>query len=309
MLMQPKLALCANRNTQPKINANIGEPLEWLSFNVLNSFGYSQLSFDFFINWNTWTCQDSILIKRILSEDTTINQLANNGNHFLTQQAINVGDNLNLINSFSKKYGFNPSYIVFRDVNWSINPEPILIGAVKDNGIEDIKLYSLNLVMNAIRHNSGGSVSMGSKGLTYGTSSLECYLSTTDALWPGDVDMILWNNTLNQAAAIIELKKHTLNTAISDQQLSNYYPQADGRKYDRLALLRDRLGYNIPIINLYYPTRNIHSQIKLELIDGNPQQLKTKTSNLIDFSGLTKAQIGVAIMTKINEILSNLNTA
>ena len=301
--MHPKLALCANRDIQPKINTIIGEPLEWLSYNVLNSFGYSQLSFDFFIDWKTWTCQDSIWIKRILSEDITINQLADRGNNFLTQQAINIGDNLNLIHLFSKKYGFNPSYLVFRNVNWSTESEPILRGAIKDNGIEDIKLYSLDQVMVAIRHKSGGAVSIGSKGLIYGTSSLECYLSTTDALWPGDVDMILWDNTLNQAAAIIELKKHTLDTSISNQQLSNYYPKPDGRKYDRLALLRNRLGDNIPIIIIYYPTKNIHNLIKLELISGNPKDLSANSTKLINFSGLTQQKIGLEIMTKIIEML------
>ena len=174
MLMHPKLALCANRNTQPKINATIGEPLEWLSSNVLDRFGYSQLSFDFFINWSDWTCQDRIWIKRILSSNTSIEQLANSGDLFLTQQALAIGDNLDLINSFSINYDFSPSYIVFRDVNWVTNPEPILRGAVTANGIEDVALYSLDQIKSAIRTLSGGSVSIGSKGLIYGTSSLEC---------------------------------------------------------------------------------------------------------------------------------------
>ncbi|MDO3664501.1 hypothetical protein [Acinetobacter higginsii] len=299
MLRYPNLAQCANRGVQSKINPIIGEPLEWLSNNTLQRFGYSQLSFDFFVNWNTYTFQNRIWIKRIWSSNISIDTLAVSGAEFLTQQAQNIGDNLALINQFSVTYNLDPSYIVFREVNWQDNPEPILRGAITANGIENIALYDINQVMQAIRNNSGGPVRIGSKALIYGTSCLECYLSGTDALWPGDVDIILWDNQQQRAVAIIELKKHTLNTAISEQQLSNYYPGADSRKYDRLALLRNHLGVNVPIIVLYYPTKEFHKEIKLEKIDGNPRELETVQSILINFQGLTQEMIGEAIIHQI----------
>lgn len=303
MLTYPRLALCTNRSVQAKINGSIGEPLDWLTYNVLNAFGFSQLSFDFFIDWSNSTCQNRLWIKRILSSDISVEQLAKYGDEYLTQEALAIGDNLDLINSFSIAYGFNPSYFVFRDVNWGMTPELILRGGITAKGIEKISLHSLEQMKEIIRKLSGGPVRIGSKGLIYGTSCLECYLSTTDALWPGDVDLILWNNNQQQVAAIIELKKHTLDTSILDQRLSNYYPKPDGRKYDRLALLRDRLNKDIPIIILYYPTKDRHSLIKLELIKGNPSELKTELTKVIEFYGLTKEQIGQEVMNKIIEML------
>ena len=97
---------------------------------------------------------------------------------------------------------------------------------------------------------SGGSISIGNKGLVYSTSTLEGYLSQTDAAWPGDADLIVLDKALNPVA-LLEYKKHTLDTPMRDQKLSNYYPSKDRRKYDRLAILRSFLGEDTPFINIY----------------------------------------------------------
>lgn len=305
MLLHPQLALCTDRSKTPKKNTTIGEPLEWLTHNVLNSFGCSQLSFDFFVNWNNFICQDRIWIKRILAPNIDIHDFSKNTSDFITQKALDINDNLMLINLFSIKYNFSPSYMIFKDnVVWETNPEPILRGAITAKGIEDLKLYTINDIKRAIHQNSGGPVKIGKKGLLYGTSSLECYLSFTDAAWPGDVDILLWDNFNNKVSVIIELKKHNLETPISDQQLSNYYPSFDKRKYDRLAILRDRLGSNIPIIVLYYPTNIAQTNIKLELINGLPGKLYSASYTLIDISKLNQEEIGTKIMKSIMDVLS-----
>lgn len=92
-------------------------------------------------------------------------------------------------------------------------------------------------------------------------------MSRTDAAWPGDADLIILDKDLNPVA-LLEYKKHTLDTPIKDQQLSNYYPYPDKRKYDRLAILRNFLGNNTPFINIYYPTNPVFKSIKFEKISG-----------------------------------------
>lgn len=120
---------------------------------------------------------------------------------------------------------------------------------------EDIKLLS------------GGPIRIGKKGLIYSTSTLEGYLSRSDAAWPGDADLIILDKALCPVA-LLEYKKHTLDTPIKDQQLSNYYPYPDKRKYDRLAIFKTFLASDMPLINIYYPTNPKFRIIKFEKISG-----------------------------------------
>ncbi|ECG8589557.1 hypothetical protein FNI11_07290 [Salmonella enterica subsp. salamae] len=111
---------------------------------------------------------------------------------------------------------------------------------------------------NAIQHHSGGPVHVGNKGLTYGTSAVECYLSRSDAAFPGDADAVIVD-AQNQIRCIIEYKKHTLNAPIGQHLAGRYYPHPDGRKYQRLEALaarcRNALSSPVPLIVLYYSTR------------------------------------------------------
>ena len=93
-------------------------------------------------------------------------------------------------------------------------------------------------------------------------------LSHTDAVWPGDADLIILDKSTSPVA-LIEYKKHTLDTPINNQKLLNYYPSRDKRKYDRLEILRSFLGSGTQFINLYYPTNPMHKVMKFEKIIGN----------------------------------------
>jgi hypothetical protein len=88
---------------------------------------------------------------------------------------------------------------------------------------------------------------------------------------------MLDNNSI--VKGIIEFKKHTLQSSINDQQLSNYYPVPDGRKYNRLAILREFLSTPtnpIPLFVVYYPTNGSFTEGRLELLQGNAGHLTTK---------------------------------
>ncbi|CCG85781.1 hypothetical protein [Erwinia piriflorinigrans] len=118
-----------------------------------------------------------------------------------------------------------------------------------------------------IQHHSGGPVSVGNKGLTYGTSAVECALSRTKAAFPGDADAVIVDDQ-HRIRYIIEYKKHTLDTPISEHLVHEYYPTPDRRKYQRLEALATRYrrsqSSHIPLVVLYYSTKK--PEIRLQEI-------------------------------------------
>ncbi|MCY9139691.1 hypothetical protein [Peribacillus frigoritolerans] len=93
---------------------------------------------------------------------------------------------------------------------------------------------------------------------------------------------------------------------INDESLTNYYRATgkadDNRKYNRFAILRDKIGQDIPIINLYYPTwesddpsENI---IKLEKVIGKVGSLQIqKIQTLpVPYTAADKTQVINTVM-------------
>ncbi len=170
------------------------------------------------------------------------------------------------------------------DAPWS--PQPSRIVAVDATAAVNAD-STLTIVRQEIRRLSGGPVSIGTKGLFWGTTSLECHLSSTDSLWPGDVDAILFSDDVDcRPIAILEYKKHNLDTPLQDQRLSNYYPSPDGRKYNRMAILARQLAgsEDVPVVVVYYSTKEHITQVKLELIEGLPRFLRSSQSANFDFA-------------------------
>jgi len=120
-----------------------------------------------------------------------------------------------------------------------------------------------------IQQYSGGPVNVGTKGLTYGTSAVECSLSGSNAAFPGDADAVIVDDQ-NRIRYLIEYKKHTIPQPMSDHLVEKYYPKPDGRKYHRLEALvaHYRLAQQsaIPLVVLYYSTRKPEI-IRLQQID------------------------------------------
>ena len=120
--------------------------------------------------------------------------------------------------------------------------------------IERITLADLS---ERISRHRGGPASLGLKGLTFGTSAVECWLSRTRNLYPGDCDCLLTEN--GRPICVLEMKKHTLSEPIGNRLASRYYPSPDGRKYDSLLALQRRFGaecgWELPLAVVYYATR------------------------------------------------------
>lgn len=301
--IEPILALCADRSRLAQENPVIGGPDNWLTDNVLNQFGVTGVGFDFFINWNTTGLDRNIWIKRpintelvknidsmpdeqiaeILRTDSRFTNLVRfSGANNLTTSAIIFDDGQNwCAESASAVHAFWPRNATLQ--------QGLVIDRIRRSDIEAL-----------IREKSGGPVKIGSKGLIYGTSRLECALSTTDALWPGDADLVVCEKNGFKPLAILEFKKHTAKSTLTfDQQcLGNYYPYPDGRKYDRLALLSEQLSQHqrVPFLVVYYSVLPNEFSVVVEPVLGFCKHLTggTKVRIQLDPSNLVASSVALA---------------
>lgn len=281
MLQNTKLAKCSDRTKYSKINNKYGDPSEWFSNEKLSEYQLSSISFDFFVDWskNPPIITPIFWIKKILTDKFSYADFLNDLHNNIEKSFTNT--ELSIFKSILTIYKCKIQLVIFNDEqDWKNSNSQIILVDIKTTHENNLK-YSSSIIkikdlMNLIKTYSGGEVKIGGKGLIYGTSKLECILSKTDSLYPGDIDCLLFDEHLNPMA-IVEYKKHNLDEDISSQSLTRYYPNPDGRKYDRLFLLKkflDNSGFNIPILCLYYPTNIIFSEGRLELIGGSYERLQ-----------------------------------
>lgn len=282
MISKPVPSSCSNRKVLPDEHDIVRGPETWLTDDLLNQYQLKQIAFDFFVNWSNNTISPEFWVKRVAdSEPITLESV---------QQKIYECDGQEYVFNLASFLNGNLKYKIMREStdwvsynkNHELRPKPILDVLINKNGeVKEIKKVDLKTHMEQIRTLSGGSTMIGPKGLKFANTTLECFLSKTDAPWPGDVDMMLLNNS-NEAIAILEFKKHTLNAKIEEHMFGRYYPKPDARKYNRLALLRDSINSSIPIIVIYYPTKDYHSYIIVERIDGPFKKLKSSNTIKLD---------------------------
>ncbi len=301
MLQLPFAALCANRSVQPKQHSSSGSPENWLNNLVLAEQHLKGCSFDFFVNWQDRTLTPEIWVKRIVI-DSYAPWIQRDKDELQRQLEASEGEGLKDLAQFASRNKLTLRYILFKESSsWDDNSRIVAVSITQNGDIGDVHDITLRQFKAAIRAKSGGAVRVGIKGLIYGTSTLECYLSKTDSAYPGDVDLILVNNS-DEPVAIIEYKKHTLNTPIEDQQLQNYYPQRDGRKYDRLAVLRNSFVREAPIIVVYYPTISTIKNLKIEKIVGDVGVLRSDLSVLLPVPEASDVNAHRSILSEILQL-------
>lgn len=298
---EPILAKCDDRNSLAKVNPIIGEPHDHINA-ILSEFDLVGVSFDFFINWNTFQLNREIWLKMpftgdILSEESLINLLRES-------KLLNVA-------KFARANDLSIFAVIFNDEQQWSDPNTLVTVAywpANDREKFGLKIHSLPIqkVQNRIKELSGGPVRIGNKGLMYGTSKLECYLSRTDALWPGDVDLLICDKNNFIPKVLIEYKKHTGSSSISfDRQcLDNYYPNPDKRKYDRLLYLSNQLiKETIPIFVIYYSTNQNELYFLVEKIRSDQTNIYSEEIFKIDFD---ENNSSAAYYNLIDTILNNL---
>ncbi|NEN23283.1 hypothetical protein G3O08_07200 [Cryomorpha ignava] len=281
----PFPAKCSDRSTLPKKHPHSGEPQDWFADKVLQRHGMYGLSFDFFVDWSLSkpSLTPVIWIKKILSKNHDYAQVQR---HLNTIMTIELGESyLHRLEALKHVNNLKIQFIIFRDdLDWSSFKASLLVATfngLESNGFDfSGELIKIQDFKSRIKAFSGGPIRIGSKGLTYGTSNLECYLSNTSSLYPGDVDLIIFDQA-HRPIAILEYKKHTLKSPITNQKLSNYYPRPDGRKYNRLAILRTYLENTkarIPLFVIYFPTMPKSTEGRIEILKGETGNLETDSA-------------------------------
>ena len=285
MLHKPKLARCDDRTRQARTHPN-GEPEEWLADTYLEPSGFAGVTFDFFVNWNASLIPNELWIKRIVDGAFTPWPITHGGDIPGAIYQCDEEQKVRQLCRFADRYNFTCHYFLFKESHyWGIRPEPIIETLFDGNGtVVRIRRVELPNLINKIKQLRGGPVSFGPKGLTYGATLLECHLSKTDALWPGDADLVLVDSVFTPRA-IVEFKKDTIGTPIPSETLSKYYPRPDFRKYNSFAHLRDHCTDDpstLPIIILYYSVKApLDQQVKLERIEGTAGNLRAANSELL----------------------------
>ena len=296
MLTKPRSAFCNNRARPAPTHPFSGDPEEWLADTYLEQHGLVGLTFDFFVNWTTRAVSNSkeLWIKRIVEpsfEPWPIERWRGIPSKIYQCDG---EEKVKQLCRFADRYGMSCHYFLFKESrDWENSPAPIIEVKLDENGsVVQVPRVELSNLMDRIRQLSGGRVPVGAKGLTVGSSTLECYLANDikheGAAWPADADLVLVDSNFTPHA-IIEFKKHTLKTPIAGQKLSNYYRRGnrwskDGRKYNRLAMLRDYLSGNappLPIVVVYFPTKKCINQVKLERVEGADRELIATKSKFV----------------------------
>jgi hypothetical protein len=272
--IKPVLALCKDRTKLAK-NPQIGGPDFWMPIVVDEAEDLCAVSFDFFINWNNKRLDRDFWLKCPI--DTSIIPDWRGLDDEEISSLLRQHERFRRLVDFSGANGASSSAIVFDDSqDWTSENSGLAIAhwPKDENSGRGLEITRVNrtYIQNLIKKKSGGGVEIGRKGLIYGTSCLECFLSATDALWPGDADFLICQKGSMRPVALIEFKKHTERSLINfqDQRLSNYYPYPDGRKYDRLALLSEQIipGSRVKLLTIYYSTNPSELNIKIEEIVG-----------------------------------------
>lgn len=268
--LEPVLALCNDRSTPAATNEIIGSPEDWFPPN-------EGLGFDFFINWRNERLDRELWVKRPVNE-RVVGKVTSLSDNDLTEM-LRLDWKFRELVLFARANRLTAGALVFDDSQEWASPNAPLIKATWPRDTQAMFGLTIEHVQRVeieglIQLKSGGPVRM-DKVLTYGTTCLECILSQTDAVWPGDVDFVLCDQR-RKPVAILEFKKHTSGAGrrLEEQCLRNYYPGKDSRKYDRLALLSEQLGSRpLPMFVIYYSVVRGCPDVYIEPVGGVPGDL------------------------------------
>lgn len=207
---------------------------------------------------------------------------------------------LNNLGRFCALYGYEVTAMLLPEIPVARIDEntPIWSIPYRANGGCTAITTSLSNLKATIRQHSGGPVFVGAKGLTYGTSAIECALSKSDSAYPGDVDAVIVDDK-GVIRCVVEYKKHNLSDPLGNHLIDRYYPTPDGRKYRRLdALVADyrRTTAVIPFVVFYYSTKS--EVIRVQQIDQllpNEVKISRDTDDMM-IAGMNKHQVAAKIV-------------
>lgn len=239
---------------------NSVDPESWISSSLPVEWALS--SFHFFVDWS---CDPPVAGRQIwLTRQLTYSE-AEYSSDPDSSDILKVFKEDAARNEFEKIWevcrvqGHRLALVLLPDVKGREITERSNVWVITKEESADYRVYNIDVsqLKQAVKRHSGGEVRVGGKGLKYATSKVECYLSKSEAAYPGDADAVLIDSN-NKIKFIIEYKKHNLTAPISEHLAKKYYAKSDWRKYRRLYALSE-FYYNqglgkVPIIIFYYST-------------------------------------------------------
>lgn len=261
------------------------------------------VSFCFFVKWNKnfsdGVLDNHIWIKKSIHvKDNMIINLSDKifDEKFYQNEPLNK---IRLNHAFFSRYDLNLSYKIIKelDVNKSLlDNQNILVNIECSENMSSNQLIKRPVVYQALKEElleyTGGPLHMGKK-LTYYETDLEKILSSSTVPFPGDCDILLFDNDFN-CKCIVEYKKRTNkdNVMIKDQSFLNYIDK-DRIKYIRLNILRkyfeNKSNEKIPLIVLFYATTNDSDKRKIKL-ESISNDLSVADSILFDIENKTVSE-------------------
>jgi hypothetical protein len=253
----------------------------------LRELGVEVVSFDFFVNWNTREVAREVWVKRTAVRNSN-SPLKGRSVEDVRDALSHWDDEMVTLDLFAVKNDFCQAWVIIPDWwEWDKEQGNVLHARLAHGRVADVELRSYATLCSEIHRMTGVYFTPG-KGLTYSTTALEAALAQTRTPWPGDVDCVVIDPLDGRAIAVLEFKKHTLSSPIS-ASFSNYYPGRDSRRWDRLAILAERL--DAPLMCLYYSVNPEEETAILQWLEGGPglltpgKQIRTRVPLIGDEVG------------------------
>lgn len=295
----PQLARCDNRTVIAAENPIILGPNDWVDEIAALDANIIATSFDFFVDWTTspLAVQDEFWFKFPVTGDVGLEKV----DEEVLRKVLRCNQDFVALSRVCQKMNLEAKAIMFNAEEDYKDSTSVVVftvsGIDKTSGFELINLLELK---NRIKGLSGGNISIGRKGLIYGTTRLECFLSGTDALWPGDADLMMYAKDSDRIIALFEFKKHTrqARATFEQQDISLYYPSPDGRKYNRLMALSQKFDYDIPVYLVFYCNFREQTELIVQRLvsvgDGIESAERFTTEALRDAGDVARVLLGLA---------------
>lgn len=248
-------------------NQSAGNPEDWFQSAGFRERGIHAASFDFFVDWQKKRVCDEVWIKRISDSDDIFAKTAEELRDAIAE--CDGRDDCNTLYQFFQYHNITQKYMLFRNFPqeyWEAGSERVIQLDLSQGKKGPACFLSVTDVQDQIARFRKTAVPIGRAGMKYAPSSLECFLSKKSFFWPGDCDMLLFDES-KRVLAVVEFKKHTHWSRIpfADQKISNYVKR-DLLKYKSLGLLRDK--FQTKLFVLYYSVEPENDYILLEELTG-----------------------------------------
>lgn len=298
----PFLAKCTDRSVRSLEHPQLGGPDIWLEELQRRMKNHICTSFDFFVDWSCDPIRvaHELWFKFPVQSQKSLKSI----DQEIMLRVLRENHNFVSLAKLCKEMDLKAKAILFVDSSkFDDNTDIVFFEYDGDSGKSTFEFSNLGELKDRIRVLSGGPVRVGAKGLMFGTTRLECFLSSTDALWPGDADLVIYSKHDNKMSCIFEFKKHTRNAKakFEEQSVNLYYPNPDGRKYNRLLALSESFVIPVPIFAVFYCNYESERSIIVEEIKKRPKGLEVVRRFSLDNLG-TPSDVAEELTRLINSV-------